>query len=119
MTNGPLADAIRNDLTSRREPLIVPYLIDVEVVNAVRGLTAGQKIDADRAAQVLSRLVALPAERCPHLTLLPRMWELRHKFTAYDATYIALAEAMDATLYTGDEKLTKGHRAHVRLFARQ
>ena len=44
------------------------------------------------------------------------MWELRHNFTAYDATYIALAEAMNAVLYTSDEKLSNGHRARVVLF---
>ena len=44
------------------------------------------------------------------------VWELRHNFTAYDATYIALAEATNATLYTSDEKLCKGHRARVVLF---
>ena len=44
------------------------------------------------------------------------MWELRHNFTAYDAVYIALAEATGATLYTADEKLTKGHRARVHVF---
>jgi predicted nucleic acid-binding protein len=43
---------------------------------------------------------------------------LRHNFTAYDATYIALAEATDSILYTSDKKLCKGHRAQVALFAR-
>jgi predicted nucleic acid-binding protein len=46
------------------------------------------------------------------------MWELRHNFTAYDAAYIALAEAMNAVLYTSDAKLCKGHRARVVLFTR-
>jgi len=45
--------------------------------------------------------------------LIGRIWELRHNFTAYEATYIALAEAMNAVLYTSDEKLCKGHRARV------
>jgi len=58
----------------------------------------------------------LPAERFPHTPLLERMWELRHNFTAYDAAYIALAEATNSVLYTSDEKLSKGHRARVALF---
>lgn len=37
--------------------------------------------------------------------LLPRIWELRDTITAYDATYVALAEALGATLITGDRKL--------------
>jgi predicted nucleic acid-binding protein len=44
------------------------------------------------------------------------VWELKHNFTAYDATYIALAEATNSILYTSDEKLCKGHRARVVLF---
>jgi len=117
LTNGPLADAIRDDLAGRGESLVVPHLLDIEVVNAIRSLTAGQRIGADRAELILSRLVSLPAERVPHLALLPRIWELRRNFTAYDATYIALAEAMDATLYTSDKRLAKGHRARVVVFA--
>ncbi len=45
-----------------------------------------------------------------------RIWELRHNFTAYDATYIALAEATNSVLYTSDDKLRKGHRARVAVF---
>jgi predicted nucleic acid-binding protein len=47
---------------------------------------------------------------------LGRIWELRHNFTAYDAAYIALAEATDSVLYTSDGKMCKGHRARVVLF---
>jgi len=49
--------------------------------------------------------------------LLDRIWELRHNFTAYDAVYIALAEATGSFLYTCDEKLRRGHGATVVLFA--
>jgi len=52
----------------------------------------------------------------PHTLLLPRIWELRHNFTAYDAADIAMAEATNAMLYTADDKLARGHRAKVRLF---
>ena len=52
------------------------------------------------------------------MPLLGRIWELRHNFTAYDAAYIALAEATGSVLYTSDEKLSKGHRARVVLFTR-
>ena len=118
LTNGALADSIRNDLSGRDESFIVPHLIDVEVVSALRRLLAGQRTAADRNDQFLAGLAALPAERYSHTPLIGRIWELRHNFTAYDATYIALAEAMNAVLYTTDEKLCKGHRARVVLFAR-
>jgi hypothetical protein len=66
--------------------------------------------------QLLAGLATLPAERYGHTPLLTRIWELRHNLTAYDAADIALAEATDSVLYTTDEKLSKGHRAQVRLF---
>jgi predicted nucleic acid-binding protein len=72
--------------------------------------------DGPLAESIRVDLAALGADRYPHLPLLERRWALRHKFTAYDAAYIALAEATGSTLYTADEKLGKGHRARVRLF---
>ena len=118
LTNGALADSIRQDLSVREDSFIVPHLLDVEVVSAIRRLTAGKRIGAVYADQFLADLEALPAERYSHTPLLGRIWELRHNFTASDATYIALAEAMDAVLYTSDEKLSKGHRARGVLFTR-
>jgi len=50
--------------------------------------------------------------------LSERIWQLRHQFTSYDASYIALAEALQAPLYTCDAKLaTRGHDAQVHLFS--
>ncbi len=117
LTNGPLAGTIGRELSSRGDAFIVPHLLDVEVVSALRSLVAGQRIDSHRSEQLLAGLAALPAERYAHTPLVGRIWELRHNFTAYDAAYIALAEATDAVLYTCDAKLCKGHRARVVLFA--
>jgi predicted nucleic acid-binding protein len=117
LTNGPLSGAIRHELDGRDEPLIVPHLVDIEVLSALRRLTAGRRIDAHRSQELLEALAALPAERCPHLPLMSRIWEIRNNFTAYDAAYIALAEETGAVLYTCDEKLGKGHRARVVVFA--
>jgi predicted nucleic acid-binding protein len=116
LTNGALADSIRSELSRRDESFIVPHLIAVEVMSTLRRLVVGQRIAADRSDQLLTGLAALPAERYSHTPLIGRIWELRHKFTACDATYIALAEATNATLYTSDETLCKGHRAQVVLF---
>lgn len=118
LTGGDRADSIRSDLSRRDESFLVPHLIDVEVVSAIRRLVAGQRLGMDRSDQMLAGLAALPAERYSHLPLVGRIWELRHNFTAYDAAYIALAEATNAVLYTCDEKLCKGHRARVVLFKR-
>ena len=118
VTNGTLADSIRRDLANRDDSFVVPHLLDVEVLSAVRGLISGQRIDSSRGEQILAELAALPAERCAHTPLLDRIWELRHNFTPYDATYIALAEITNSVLYTCDDKLRKGHRARVVLFTR-
>lgn len=116
LTTGPLADSLRRELAGSSDSLAVPHLLDVEVVSAFRKLVAGQRIDSYRSEQLLMGLASLPAERYAHTPLLGRIWELRHNFTAYDAVYIALAEATNSVLYTGDEKLSKGHRARVKLF---
>jgi predicted nucleic acid-binding protein len=116
LTNSSLSDSLRSELLESGESFLVPHLLDVEVVSALRRLVAGQRVDAHRTQQMLADLASLPAERYEHVPLLERVWELRHNFTAYDAVYIALAEAAGATLYTCDERLAKGHRARVKLF---
>lgn len=117
LINGPLADSLRLDLAERADSLLAPHLLDVEVVSALRSLASSQRIDPHRSEQLLTDLAMLPAVRIPHAPLLSRIWELRHNFTAYDAAYIALAEATGAILYTADEKLSKGHRARIALFS--
>jgi predicted nucleic acid-binding protein len=59
--------------------------------------------------------VALPTTRYPHDPLLDRIWSLRHNLTAYDASYVALAEALDVPLVTADERLAAapGNRAKI------
>jgi Predicted nucleic acid-binding protein, contains PIN domain len=116
LTGGPFADSLRRDLAGRNDSFIVPHLLDIEVVSAIQSLVAGQRIDSHGTEQLLTGLAALPAERYAHTPLLGRIWELRHKFTAYDAAYIALAEATNSVLYTSDAKLCRGHRAQVALF---
>lgn len=98
LTNGSLADSIRNDLAGRADSFAAPHLLDIEVASAFRKMAAGQRVDSHRAEQFLVGVAMLPAERYAHLPLLARIWELRHNFTCCDATYIALAEAMDATI---------------------
>ena len=116
LTNGPLAATLRHDLAESDDSFIVPHLLDVEVAGALRNLASGRRIDSHRSEELLAGLATLPAARYSHVPLLGRIWELRHNFTAYDAAYIALAEATNSVLYTSDEKLSKGHRARVVLF---
>lgn len=116
LAHGPMAETIEDALEAANESLAVPHLLDIEAISALRGLVLGGKADVRDAAQFLKALAELRAERVPHTSLTERMWELRSNFTPYDAVYIALAEANNATLWTCDAKMVKGHRAKVRLF---
>jgi predicted nucleic acid-binding protein len=118
LMNGPMADILEGQLKLQTGAFIVPHLLDVEVTSALRTLAAAGRIDAHASAHFLAALTELPAERYSHTPLLRRVWELRHNFTAYDAMYVALAEATDSILYTCDTKLCKGHKARVVLFQR-
>ena len=116
LTNTVLAESLRANLFGSGDSVAVPHLLDIEVVSALRRLVVHGKIAPDRAGELLSELVELPMQRLPHTALVARIWELRHNFTAYDATYIALAEHLGAILYTCDWKLCKGPRARVIFF---
>lgn len=98
-------DAARTRLHG--EQLVAPALIDLEVVSVWRGLARGGRLDARRAGLALEDLRALPVQRVDHTRLVERCWELRDNLTVYDAAYVALAEALGATLLTGDARLSK------------
>lgn len=85
-----------------------PGLIDVEVTQTLRGLLRGSKIDVVTAEHGRADLAQLGVRRHPDLSLLPRAWMLRDVCTTYDALYVALAEALEATLVTRDARLAKG-----------
>lgn len=72
----------------------------------------------ERARVALHRLSTLEVERYPRTALLPRIWELRQNVSAYDAAYIALAETLEASLVTRDERLSRapGIRAAVEVY---
>lgn len=85
-----------------------PSLVDVEVTQALRGLLRGAKIDLPTAQRGRVDLAQLGVRRNPDVHLLRRAWELRDACTTYDALYVALAEALDATLLTRDSPLAQG-----------
>lgn len=89
------------------DSLHAPALMDVEVAQVVRRYTSRGEIDADRGEQALSFLRELDVSRYTHELLLPAIWELRHNFSAYDASYVALAAALGAPLLTLDRRLAR------------
>lgn len=86
------------------DELHLPEVCLVEVVSALRGLAAVGKVAASRAAAAVVDLAGLKAVRHSAQPLLIRMWQLRANLTAYDATYVALAERLNAALVTSDGK---------------
>ena len=84
-----------------------PHLVDVEAASALRRLVRDGIIEADEAEAALDDLRALDLQRHAHEPLLDRMWALRENMSAYDATYVALADALEATLVTCDAKLAR------------
>jgi predicted nucleic acid-binding protein len=95
--------------------LHVPHLADVEVAQALRRYVRESELDPASAAAAIEDLRSLDLERHGHEPLLDRVWALRDNLTACDAVYLALAEALDATLLTCDGRLTRAPTARRRV----
>nr|WP_244633001.1 type II toxin-antitoxin system VapC family toxin [Aeromicrobium sp. CFBP 8757] len=96
-----------SELLSRHR-LTAPHLLDVEIVSAVRGLVLGRHLGAHRGRDVLDRYEDLPVTRWATADdLRRRAFELRDNFSAYDAAYVVLAEALDCPLATRDLRLAR------------
>ena len=96
-----------------------PHVLDTEVLSALRGLCLGGRLTPQAAEIALDRYFSLAIVRHETSPLAARVWQLRHQFTSYDASYLALAEALGVQLYTCDAKLaTNGHRAVVQVMGR-
>ena len=106
---GVIVELVANDLDPDRlgdEELAVPHLIDSEVTNVLRRLVVQKALTERQAIAALEGFMRLALTRFPADWLRPRMWELRHNLSAYDATYVALAEMTGATsLLTTDARL--------------
>jgi predicted nucleic acid-binding protein len=114
--DGPDGDQARARL--RGEELAAPELLDVEVASVLRRQVRLGAAAPRRAELALVDLAAAPVARAPHQPLLARCWELRDNLTIYDATYVALAEALGVDFLTGDVRLANatGPRCHIEVF---
>ena len=92
----------------RGEELAAPHLADLEITSVLRRAVATGSVTPQRASQALHDLADLNIERVAHTSLLPRVWELRANYTAYDACYVALAELLRAPLVTYDARMADG-----------
>lgn len=120
IVGGLAADPPRETLAKRLEgqSLHAPHLIDVEFLHVMRRMVARGQLAPARADVVRADFSGLRITRYPHTLLLDRMWELRDNLTAYDASFVALAEALDAPLVTTDARLatSPGHRATIEAY---
>ena len=113
----PAATIVEKLLFEPSQTIHAPHLLDVEVAQVVRRFAENRELDAERGREALRDLADFPVRRYPHDFLLPRVWDLRNNFTAYDAMYVALAETLDAPLLTRDKRLaaSPGHHARIEL----
>lgn len=87
------------------EQVHVPHLIDPEVANALRRAVSVSRIESGDAQTALDRWRRLGMSRYAVFHLLGRVWELRENLSAYDASYVALAESLHCALLTADVRL--------------
>ncbi|MDX1655256.1 MAG: type II toxin-antitoxin system VapC family toxin, partial [Candidatus Competibacteraceae bacterium] len=97
------------------DTLHAPHLLDIEVTHVLRRYSLAGELGTRRGREALEDFLQLPIIRYPHDLLLPRLWELRHNLSAYDAAYVALAEALSVPLITRDGRLAAatGHQATI------
>lgn len=96
--------------------LHAPHLLDIEVLSVLRRLVATGEASSRRGAEAIDDLLDLGVQRYPHEGLARRVWALRDNFSAYDASYLALAEALHddgAKLLTADRRFARAARAHA------
>ncbi|MGA8489388.1 MAG: type II toxin-antitoxin system VapC family toxin [Terriglobales bacterium] len=101
----PAAQRIESRIFSRNQSLHAPELLDLEVAQVLRRLLREGALSSSRAQAAIEDLLELRITRYSHSLLLPRIWQLRHNLSAYDAAYVVLAEKLGATLLTRDAKL--------------
>ncbi len=106
--HGPVGQALRRRV--RDERLIVPHLVDVEVASALLGRHRGGKLTDRELEDAWASFADVPLQRVEHAPLLPRVRELFANLSAYDATYVALAEAYDVPLVTTDGRIARSGR---------
>jgi predicted nucleic acid-binding protein len=119
LSRQPRADWVAGWLRGAGGELHCPGVLDVEAASALRRLTLRGELPSKRGEQALGLLTALDIVRHSEAPFLSRIWALRHVLSAFDAAYVALAEALDAPLITTDAALGRahGHGARVEAYA--
>lgn len=111
----PLGARVEARLFRDKDDLHAPHLVDVKVVQSLRRLVRTGEVASGRAGEAIADLTDLDLCRHAHVDLLARAWKLRDNISAYDAMYVALAEAIEATIITCDGPLAKAPGHHARI----
>ncbi len=98
------AMTIKDQIDAAGREMAVPEVFDLEILQSLRRLAFKKQISQDRVEQALDVARHAPLDRFSHRVMRGRIWELRDNLTAYDAAYFALAEMLDAPLWTRDAK---------------
>lgn len=116
LAEDPAPQAVDERLAADSD-LHAPHLLDVEFVHALRAMVRRGTLTSARAEAAFIGFDALTITRYPHVGLRERMWQLRENLTAYDASFVALSEALDVPLITADARLARadGHHAEIEL----
>lgn len=115
----PQAERIASRISRLGETLHAPHLVDGEVLQVLRRYELRGIVTPERADEALGLYRDILLVRYPLAQLIDRIWALRYNLSAFDAAYLALAEALEAPLLTTDTRLARarGHRARIELFA--
>lgn len=98
------ADAIDEDLRNNG-PVVVPAYFEADAYAGIRRMLLLRKITRENAAEALTRLAGMDADRVALAPLLPHAYELVDRVGAHDAFYVVLARGRNATLLTSDGPL--------------
>jgi predicted nucleic acid-binding protein len=117
----PFNRQITARIEAEAHQLAVPHLLDIEVTQVLRRFVLRGTITHKRASGAIEDLSDLPVVRYPHTPMLSRIFQLRDNLTAYDATYVALAEYLGAGLLTKDAafKSIPGSAVAIELLTRE
>jgi predicted nucleic acid-binding protein len=107
-------ESIAQRLTTA-QTLHAPYLLDGEVISALLGLMRGKKITERETEAAISNYHAFPIERHDVIPLWPRIKSLHANLSAYDAQYVALAEALHVCLVTADARIGRSGAARCEI----
>ncbi len=114
LLDNELSDLAKDRLLENEGAIAAPHLIDIEVAQVIRRFVKSNQLTSKRAKEAIEDLSVFPALRYSHTSFLSRIYALRDNFTAYDATYLALAEALDCSLLTRD-KAFEAYRGSARV----